>query len=697
MRISRREFIKLSLMSGVAAGALGAGLLSFPTRLYASRSPGLRKFVQPLRGVGPGGIPVAALDATAAPVTGVAHYTIEAAQFTDTLHPDMGPTAIWGYNPTIPLGGGVQPPKHLGGIMVANKGVPVQITFRNKLPRTPIIPIDTSLPGANFAPNRIAIHLHGGFVPWISDGGPFDWFGPAGNHGASFLNNVVLNPGARANEAEYFYPNNQSARFLWYHDHALGTTRLNAYAGFATAYLIRDTFEGNLRNQGLPDYIENGGREIPIVIQDKVFVDAATIATLDPTWPMATTTGTLWYPHVYARGLVPPPADPSVVPEMFGDTMLANGLVYPEAVVEPRRYRLRILNACNSRFVNLQLLVDDGSPDGITHTQPTPGTFVASNLPGPDFLVIGTESGFIKNPVWVKSKWPFVSNVDARGNAYYDGGLITGPAERWDTIVDFSKFAGKNIILYNDAPAPFPVGDPLNDFFFGNTLNPGSSTVPGLGPDTRQIMRFRVGMAVTPPNDPPLTISALTDLTPGNDPFLAPYVGGWPTPPAGLPVRQLTLNEDVDKFGRLVQMIGTNVAVTPGRFGRALIDPVTENPVAGSTEIWEIANLSADSHPLHFHLASAQILWRRPFNVLTFAGTPSYTGAARSARPHERGWKETVVMHPGQVTAVIMNFTLPVVPFAVPASPRVGGNEYVYHCHILEHEEHDMMRPLVVI
>jgi len=149
-------------------------------------------------------------------------------------------------------------------------------------------------------------------------------------------------------------------------------------------------------------------------------------------------------------------------------------------------------------------------------------------------------------------------------------------------------------------------------------------------------------------------------------------------------------------FGRLVQLIGTNIPVSPGKFGRALTDPVTESVAAGTTEIWEIANISADTHPIHFHLVNVQVLWRRPFNVAAYNGTPSYTGHPRYPTRLEQGWKETVQMHPGEVTAVIMKFDLPVVPFGVPSSPRVGGNEYVYHCHILEHEEHDMMRPLVV-
>lgn len=693
MKMTRREFIRLSAMSGICAGALGSGLLAFPTRAYASKSPALLKFIQPFRGVGPTGIPVVAPDATLAPVTGVTHCTVDAVQFTDTLHPNLGPTTLWGYHPRVPLGGGVQLPKHLGGIVVVQSGTPLQFTFKNKLPTTHLLPVDTTILGARMAQNRMAIHLHGGEVPWISDGGPFDWFGSRINHGASFLNNQVLNPAALAGEAEYYYPNNQTARFMWYHDHAIGITRLNAYAGLATAYFIRDAFEGNLRNQGLPDFVENGGREIPLVIQDKVFVDAASIATLDPTWPGARTTGALWYPHVYGRGLVPAPPDPSAVPEMFGDTMLVNGLVYPEANVEPRRYRLRILNACNSRFLNLQMYVDDGSPDGITLT---PGTFVPTNPPGPKYMIIGNEGGFLLNPDIVRSDVPFQTTLDTRGNPVYSGSLITGPAERWDIIVDFSAFAGRKIILYNDAPAPFPVGDPLNDFFFGNPNNPGASAIPGSGPDTRQIMRFNVGLVGG--SQTRLSINEKTDFTPGIAPLLATYnLAGRTFPPAGVKVRQLTLNEDFDSLGRLIQLIGTNIPVAPGKYGRILTAPATEKPKAGSIEIWEIANLSADTHPMHFHLANCQILWRRPFNVAAYAGTPAYTGPTRYPPRFERGWKETVLMHPGEVTAIIMQFNLPAVPFVVPSSPRVGGNEYVYHCHILEHEEHDMMRPLVVI
>ena len=186
--INRRQFIQAS------AGA--AALLAASRRAYAFyQSPGLKKFAQPFRGVGPGGIPVALADGTA-PVTGAAHYSMNIGQFTDQLHPAMGPTTLWGYSPSVALGEGAYPTRHLGGIIVAQKGAPIQLTFTNNLPPTHILPVDISdiamavggFPdaAAKFGGNgynAACVHLHGGFVPWISDGGPMAWFTPAASGG----------------------------------------------------------------------------------------------------------------------------------------------------------------------------------------------------------------------------------------------------------------------------------------------------------------------------------------------------------------------------------------------------------------------------------------------------------------------------------------------------------------------------------
>jgi spore coat protein A, manganese oxidase len=696
--LTRRTFLKTATVAGAGISAFG---VLRPHKAWAFfQTPSTPLWQTTLRGVGPGGIPVAAADASPAPTTGVLHYTININQFTDQVHPTLGPTTLWGYDPAVPAFPGGQ--KHLGGIIVAHKGVPIQLTFTNNLPGTHIIPVDTTIDGANLAQNRTATHLHGGLVPWISDGGPHSWFAPNGDKGASFVNNAVLNPAAAVNQAEYYYPMNQSARFLWYHDHAWGITRLNAYAGIASALLLRDNFEIGLKGQGLPEFIEAGGRELPIVVQDKIFV-GSNILTVDPTWPGPTALGSLWYAHQYDTArygkLGPAPAGPppavSVVPEFFGDTMLANGTVFPEVTVEARRYRLRILNACNARFLNLQMYVDDGSPNGITlNNKDNPVNVAAVNGAAngtSNFLVLGTEGGFLPNPVLVPSNIPF--NGTTAG-----GSLLLAPAERVDVLFDFTAHAGKKIILYTDTPAPFPGGDPRNDYFPGLNVNknPVNLLTPaGSGPNTREIMRFNV-VPATLPLDPPLGITTATNLRPGNDPLPVPL--GVTALPPGVPVRQLTLNETFDSHGRLLQLLGTNVAVEAGGFGRAYMDrPTTEIVPAGSTEVWQIANLTADTHPIHFHLVNVQIISRQKFNVKSYTGVPNFQGAPLPPAPFEQGSKETVRMNPGEVTTVIMQFNLPATPFLVPTSPRTGGDEYVWHCHILEHEEHDMMRPLVVI
>ena len=717
MRTTRREFVKI----GVAAGA-GMMVLGRAQRAWAfyQTPPGtISLFGTTLRGAAD--IPVASHYGFTAPTTGVLHYKMEINQFTDQITPlggPMAPTTLWGFNPV----GAVQ--KHLGGIIVGQSGQPIQITFRNNLTAANgvlkhIIPNDQTIPGANLGFNRTAIHFHGGLVPWISDGGPFDWWNPAGVHGASFLNNQVLNPQAAPNEAEYYYPLKQSARFGWYHDHAFGITRINAYAGIASALLIRDSFEAGLVGQGLPDYLELGGREIPLVIQDKIFV-GPNITITDPTWTGVTTQGSLWYAHTYERnrwrsaGNVkgggvknPPMPDPSCIPEFFGDTMLVNGTTFPKATVEARRYRLRILNACNARFLNLQLYVADGSLNGITlNALGNPTNAPAGcdpNTPGtPSLLQIGTEGGFLPYPARIPTNLPF-------NPVTLSGSLLVAPAERPDLLIDFKNYAGKSIILYNDAPAPFPVGDPRNDYFplwnaKGNPVN--GLTQAGFGPNSRILMRFDVIAATG--TDAALAITTATDLQGGNDPLFIPYANGTPaalTPPPGTALRPLTLNENFDVYGRLIQMLGTNVplASPSAGFGRAYTDPATEMPLAGSTEVWEIYNLTADVHPMHFHLVNVQILNRQA--VQNYNGTPTFKALPTPPAPNETGWKETVAMYPGTVTRIMMKFDLTGAAIktqggatiATPSSPRTGGAEYVWHCHILEHEEHDMMRPLVVI
>ena len=249
----------------------------------------------------------------------------------------------------------------------------------------------------------------------------------------------IYENGKRVKNDDYYYPNNQSARLMWYHDHAVGITRLNAYAGLATGYILTDAAEAVLMDQlKIP-----ATRQVPIVFQDKVFQ----------------TNGKLWYPNNYetqffalAPGGAPLPTT-SLVPEFWGDTMLANGTAYPYFEVEPRRYRLRLLNACNTRVLSLRLVYAKGKsfPDS---AEPD-----VTNA-GPAMTVIGTEGGFLDGTVVPKGV--------VFTNLKLAAPLLLAPGERLDLIIDFAKVKpGQFLILHNDAPVPFPGGTPLADFYPG--------------------------------------------------------------------------------------------------------------------------------------------------------------------------------------------------------------------------------------
>lgn len=678
--MDRRTLLKTGSLFSIG---LATGAFTTPRFAWASsQGLALAKFVSPLRRFGID-IPLAVPDGTA--FGGATHYTISMEEIVDVLHPSMAAhgTRLWAYT------NGANK-KHLGAGIVAARGEKVQVSFINKLPGRHILPVDTTIPGANRGPNRTSVHLHGGKVPWTSDGGPHFWWSPSAR-GASFVDMLphLGGNGASPNgQAELFYPNDQSARMMWFHDHALGITRLNAYAGLAAPYIITDTYETTLATSNyLPGPLDP--RTVHLSFQDKVFV-SSDIGVTDPTWAAVrpdSRVGDLWYPHVYDAAREAPAwplPDPSVVPEMFGDTILVNGTVYPYLEVEQREYRFRMLNACNARFLNPRLVyARSGTP-----TEPD------KNAAGPGFIQIGSEGGFL----------PFPAPVGATRRAP----LLLAPGERADLIVDFRDVpAGSVLILYNDAPAPFPHGDASCDHYPQNPKTPGSA--PGFGPNTRTLLQVRVKARIGVA-DPAIKLPSAFD-TSQMDPYIVAQTPGVPTPiPAGMKVRRLTLVEDFDEYGRLIQLLGTDQAVSVGReeatFGRAYEDAPTEIMHAGATEVWEIANLTADTHPIHFHLVNVQVLSRQRFSDRTYPrghsipftgfATIRYQGRPMAPEPNELGWKETVRMNPGEVTRVVMQFNLPAVGFSVPLSPRTGGNEYVWHCHILEHEEHDMMRPLIV-
>jgi len=702
---TRREFLKTTIVAGTAF-ALFRGSEG---KIWAyAQSPTLRKFVAPLPGLGPNGIPVASPTTNSA-WPGADFYSLSAQPFTQQMHPDLpNPTHLWGYVDTATNKSG-----YLGPLIIAQRNKPVVLRMQNKLPATHILPVDTSLMGSEpeIPVNRCCVHLHGGLVPWTSDGGPYTWFTPSGIVGATdgsagecFLNGVEGLPGA----ADYYYPNNQSERLVWYHDHAMGITRLNAYAGMAAGYLITDPVITALTTGDSPA-IPGLAYTIPLIIQDKGF------KTVADQWGKP---GDLWYPSIYehnepnARWDLGEPSDgfenetanlpaTSCVPEAFFDTIVINGMAYPYAEIEPRRYRFLALNGSQARFFNLQLYYEStlnpGEPD--------------FSKPGPAFIQIGNEGGVLPMPV-VLNNPPMQIPTGCDGSVDPNGpfNLLMAPAERADVIIDFSSVpVGSNLILYSDAPAPFPMGDPRNDYFTGGPDQSGNggapTTTPGKGPNTRTLMQFRV-VKLTGSPDPmnfDATLEALDGALPkayrdSHEPF-----GEFDLNPnaPGVIFENKTLNEDFDEYGRLIQRVGSDQPLYKDSYGRNYMDAPTEVYKAGQTVVWDIYNTTGDTHPMHFHLVNVQVIGKASFdasipNILTF--TP--TSAFEAPDPNYRGWKETVRMNPGEVTRVIMKFDLPVVPFAVPGSPREGlngGHEYVWHCHILEHEEHDMMRPLIVM
>jgi len=446
---------------------------------YYANSPALTKFKHSLPGIGSGArpagtalgandlgqyLPVATPDATYG--SGTDYYEIGLKQYSKVLHSELGATTLRGY---YQINGTDHSSQYPGPLIVAGRNRPVRIKFINQL--TPnssfFLPVDTTVMGAgagptgvNYSVNRATLHLHGGFTPWISDGTPHQWITPNGEttplsmaKGASFQN-VPDMIGAGIGKVlgtptdgmgTFYYPNQQSSRLMFYHDHAFGITRLNVYAGEAAGYLLTDSTENTLQTAGvLPGAIPvntttgapNLGaadlaRLVPLIIQDKTFVDTANIATQDPLWAWGNTTGSLWFPHVYefnqsgsagAGGggnpegrwdygpYVWPPAQitasdqgfsntmgmpipatagdvpqPSIVPEAFMDTMVVNGTPFPYLTVAPTAYRFRILNACNDRMLNLQLYFADTSPNApAPWGTPFNGVNVNLNTPSPN-------------------------------------------------------------------------------------------------------------------------------------------------------------------------------------------------------------------------------------------------------------------------------------------------------------------------
>ena len=502
-------------------------------------------------------------------------------QSAHSFHPDLTDVQVWGYN------GGAKTGGYLGPTIEVKKGATTTVSFTNNLPDMHLLPVDPDLVFEHGTAPRILTHLHGGFVSGDDDGNPY-----ATEH--EFLKEATQT---------VVYPPQPRATMLWYHDHAHGMTRLNVYAGLAAFFLVRDT--NDTGREPNPIGIPGGRYEVPIVIQDKSFED-----------------GQLLYPGE-------PEDSPQWEPEFFGNTPVINGAVQPFLKVEPRMYRLRLLNGSQSRFYHLRL--SNGRP----------------------FYQIGSEGGMFNKPVRVNS-------------------ILLLPAERADVIVDFTGLGGQELVLRN---LPLPAG----------VVSPAEPELP-------ELMQFRVRGPVT--SDSPYPTQVPKTLAGGS---MANVMG---------PIakkRYITLEEVMNEEDEPIRLEIN---------GRLFSDAVDENPTAGTVEEWRFVNISADTHPIHMHLTNFQVMGRTPLDSAAYAAAVE---AARDGKPgapplltnntidptpfllgpevlpprNEKGWKDTVGAHPNQVTRIRQKFDLP----AGASTPQ----KYVYHCHILEHEDNDMMRPFRVV
>jgi FtsP/CotA-like multicopper oxidase with cupredoxin domain len=604
------------------------------------------------------------------------YYEISVKQFTQQILPEGLPrTTVWGY--------GAVASKSQRGLLVHNApsltieakwNKPVRVKWINDL-RDPagnflphLLPVDPTLHWANppggtsgrdsrptftttpepyTGPVPIVTHVHGAVgVADDSDGYAESWYLPAARDipadyatvgtwfdffaakaGNSY--GVHWEPG----DATFQYPNKNRASTIWYHDHTLGMTRLNVYAGPAGFYLIRggpagddevlDSGTGSTATLPGPAPKENDKfpsnkayYEIPIAIQDRSFKSD----------------GSLFYPDTRAvfdeiAGPYRPFTDISPLwnPEFFGNTMMVNGNTWPFQTVEQRRYRFRLLNGCNSRFLILDF----------------------SLIPGVEVWQIGNDGGFLAAPV----------NVTAAGNR-----LLLSPAERADVIVDFTYVALGDHVLGNIGPdEPFGGGVPGIDFAVADPTTTG------------QVMQFRVVPAVAPdPTTPPQFL------------VLPPI----PPLPVETVTRRLALIEEMSKFfndtpaeaelGTIDWNSGADVGTWRHFEWRA---PVTENPATAATEIWELYNVTADAHPIHIHEVVFEVVNRQDIVVLEGQKQVHINPASPPTPPEpgETGFKDTVVAYPGQVTRVRAQFNT--------------AGQFVWHCHIVEHEDNEMMRP----
>jgi len=605
------------------------------------------------------------------------YYEISMRQFAQQILPAGLPaTTVWGY-------GAVSAESKRGLLLhnapsltiEADQGRPVRVKWINDLVDANgnylphLLPVDptlhwanppggtngrdkrpafTSTPGPYTGPVPIVTHVHGAVgVHDDSDGYAEAWYLPAAGNLPTgyatqgtwydfFAGKAAANYGVSWGPgfATFQYPNSGRASVDWYHDHALGMTRLNVYAGPAGFYIIRGGPDGDdavidtrfgttavlpgpapKANDKFPP--NKTYYEIPIAIQDRSF----------------NADGSLFYPDSRAffdgiAGPFVPDTDisPQWTPEFFGNMIMVNGNTWPFQVVEQRRYRLRFLNGCQSRFLILDF----------------------SNIPGVEVWAIGNEGGFLAAPV---------NLTTANGNR-----LLMGLAERADLIVDFTNVPVGNYVLGNVGPdEPFGGGEPTRDFEVADPATTG------------QIMRFDVVPALAPDMTTPPQFLQL--------PAIAPL------PPATA-TRAVALLEEMSAFFEdapaetLLGTVAGDPNVAPGVWTKRLwMEPITENPSVGATEVWEFYNATGDGHPMHVHEVVFEVLNRQDIFVNEDTQEVQVVPGSvpRPPEPWETGFKDTVIAYPGQVTRIRARFSTP--------------GQFVWHCHIVEHEDNEMMRP----
>ncbi len=619
--------------------------------------------------------------------------------------------------------GGGSPDTYVGPVIVAARTHPTEVKYVNNLTANNIFWrewTDVSLHSAfhqaygmtmptlfdanHYMGSVLAVpHLHGGEDPAVIDGGPEAWFasnvpGPdpiSVIHGPAYYSKA----GALPNEAIYRYPNSQIAAPLWFHDHLLGGTRLNAtFAGLAGGYALIDpalTLPTGLHPAGLQNADGSNLRfSVPLVVQDRMF----------------DTNGQLYFPNIGINL-----EHPYWVPEFVGDAIVVNGKVWPYLNVDRQRYRFYMIDGSNSRPYDM-FLQD-----------------LVSKVKGPRMWVIATDGGYLDTPVLIDP-----NATGAQTKAGVMKSLVMMPGERYEIIVDFADPAWLAAITAAYGGA---VPNPLN-LILRNTA-PTVDGNPKAGTEGR-IMQFRV--SANAPADTSYNPAGGTPILTGGQTIkrLADPVAG--TLGAGVSpnlTRELVLVEIVGPGGPLEVLVnnskwnGLRSDGTTSIPGSTLVNGnyLTELPNEGAIEVWEIVNTTADAHPIHLHGVQFQILNRQAFDTIAFGAAyaaafpggvliPGYgppldyfTGNPRAlggnpdpvlkngvAPPfaYEAGWKDTAIMNSGEVTRIAVRIAPQDTPIGttgsfsfIPNAPADNGQPgyYVWHCHITDHEDNEMMRP----